>query len=183
MSAHATTDPFDDVMNLEERFYEEGYTQGTKDGDRAGKIEGRSVGLANGYDKFLESGRLYGKSLVWANRLQLRSPSSAEVEGAVAASTPAGPASMTVESSTGAQKKCLLPPLPSTNSRLEKNIIVAHALVEPDTLSTENNDDAVNDFDNRVKKAQGKVKVIERILGEQPTGSATAVHGKAGGAA
>ncbi|KAM0604398.1 hypothetical protein ACHAP1_005618 [Verticillium nonalfalfae] len=126
MSAHATTDPFDDVMNLEERFYDEGYTQGTKDGDRAGKIEGRSVGLANGYDKFLESGRLYGKSLV-----------------------------------------------------LEKNIIVAHALVEPDTLSTENNDDAVNDFDDRVKKAQGKVKVIERMLGE----SETAVHGKAGGAA
>ncbi|EEY14510.1 conserved hypothetical protein [Verticillium alfalfae VaMs.102] len=166
-------------MNLEERFYDEGYTQGTKDGDRAGKIEGRSVGLANGYDKFLESGRLYGKSLVWANRLQVRTPSSAEVEGAVAASTPAGPASTTVKNSTGAQNKCLLPPLPSTNSRLEKNIIVAHALVEPDTLSTENNDDAVNDFDDRVKKAQGKVKVIERMLGE----SETAVHGKAGGAA
>ncbi|KAM0333364.1 hypothetical protein ACHAQA_002025 [Verticillium albo-atrum] len=181
MSAPTASDPFDDVMNLEERFYEEGFAQGTRDGDRAGKIEGRSIGLANGYDKFLESGRLYGKSLVWANRLQATSPS-----GAAASSTTSTPASVeaAVEAgSEGSRKGCSLPPLPSTNARLEKNVIAVHALVEPDTLSTENNDEAVNDFDDRVKKAQGKVKVIERMLGEQSSGGEGVGHGKAGRAA
>ncbi|KAM0285607.1 hypothetical protein ACHAQH_001313 [Verticillium albo-atrum] len=157
MSAPTANDPFDDVMNLEERFYNEGYAQGTQDGDRAGKIEGRSVGLANGYDKFLESGRLSAKSLVWANRLRAPSSSCAAAEGSAASgSTAIEPTAD--DGSEGPLKGCSLPPLPSTNSRLEKNIIAVHALVEPDTLSTENNDEAVNDFDDRVKKAQGKVK-------------------------
>ncbi|KAH7358054.1 hypothetical protein B0T11DRAFT_329906 [Plectosphaerella cucumerina] len=142
MVAPAQDDPFDDVLNLEEKFYVEGYEQGTKDGVQAGKMEGRSVGMAKGFDKFLESGRLYGKAVVWGNRLQL------------------------AQQQKGAPAPCLLPPIANSNARLQKNVIAVGALVEPETLATENTDEAVNDFDDRVKRAQGKAKVVERAIGE-----------------
>ncbi|KAM0261803.1 hypothetical protein ACHAQJ_002006 [Trichoderma viride] len=138
-----SSDPLDDVFNLEDRFYTEGYNQGVQDGARAGRIEGRSFGMEKGFEKFLESGRLAGKSLVWANRLPQKSQQGSASEKNAEA--------------------CTLPPLPR-NPRLEKNVKLAYALVEPDTLSTDNTDDAVQDFDDRVKRAQGKVKIIEKML-------------------
>ncbi|KAL6905019.1 hypothetical protein GGI43DRAFT_298392 [Trichoderma evansii] len=139
-----SSDLFDDVFTLEERFYTEGYNQGVQDGARAGRIEGRSFGMEKGFEKFLESGRIASKSIVWANRLP-KNPQSGS----------------TSEEKTS--EACTLPPL-SKNPRLEKNIKMAYALVEPDTLSTENSDEAVQDFDDRVKRAQGKVKIIEKML-------------------
>ncbi|OHW93810.1 3-oxoacyl-(acyl-carrier-protein) reductase [Colletotrichum incanum] len=155
-------DPFDDVLTLEDQFFAEGYRQGTEDGIQAGKIEGRSVGLAKGYEKFLESGRIHGRSVVWANRLSLPRKGAA-----AAAAKPSNSSSQQLQESTEApqQKTCSLPPL-APNARLEKNVTAAFALVEPDTLARENSDEAVNDFDDRLKRAQGKVKIIERMTGE-----------------
>ncbi|KAI8283014.1 putative ORAOV1 family protein [Colletotrichum sp. SAR 10_98] len=155
-------DPFDDVLNLEEQFFAEGFRQGTADGILAGKIEGRSVGLAKGYEKFLESGRIHGRSVVWANRLSLPQK------------TAAGARASSLEEQKGS-KTCSLPPL-APNARLEKNVTAAFALVEPETLSKENNDDAVNDFDDRFKRAQGKVKIIERMTGEGAAAKEAAVE-------
>ncbi|PTB68570.1 hypothetical protein BBK36DRAFT_1104390, partial [Trichoderma citrinoviride] len=148
------SDPLEDVFNLEGRFYAQGYNQGVEDGARAGRIEGRSFGMEKGFEKFLESGRLAGKSLVWANRLRL--PTSNNSNNNTARQTTAS------ASERGAEEACTLPPLPN-NPRLVKNVKLAYALVEPDTLSTENSDEAVQDFDDRVKRAQGKVKIIERM--------------------
>lgn len=150
-------DPFDDVLNLEDQFYEEGYQEGVADGTQAGRIEGRSVGLGKGFDKFFESGRLYGKALVWANRLPESHSSTNEPANETSKSTK--------DSETPPTTSCKLPPLPS-NPRLEKNITSILALVEPDTLSTANTDEAVSDFDDRVKQAQGKVKIVDRTVGE-----------------
>lgn len=152
-----STDPFDDILNLEDNFYSEGYAKGMADGARAGRVEGRSFGIEKGFEKFVEAGRLYGKAVVWANRLpQQRQPTR----------------STTAESgnSTTTTSSCSLPTLDKSGQRLEKNILTLHALVERDTLSTENSDDAVNDFDDRVKRAQGKARVIERNLGEESGG-------------
>ncbi|KAF6817993.1 duf1715 domain-containing protein [Colletotrichum sojae] len=160
------SDPFDDILNLEEQFFAEGFKQGTEDGILAGKIEGRSVGLAKGYEKFLESGRIHGRSVVWANRLSLPQKTGAT---AAASSSSANRQQQQQQQPT----KCSLPPL-APNARLEKNVTAAFALVEPDTLSTENSDDAVNDFDDRFKRAQGKVKIIERMTGEASKESAEA---------
>ncbi|KAF9880769.1 duf1715 domain-containing protein [Colletotrichum karsti] len=154
------SDPFDDVLNLEEQFFTEGYRQGTEDGILAGKIEGRSVGLAKGYEKFLESGRVHGRAVVWANRLSLPQKTNA------------------VPADQQQLKTCSLPPL-APNARLEKNVTAAFALVEPDTLAKENNDDAVNDFDDRFKRAQGKVKIVERMTGETSTSKEAAEGAKA----
>ncbi|CCF39670.1 hypothetical protein CH063_10442 [Colletotrichum higginsianum] len=156
-------DPFDDVLTLEDQFFAEGYRQGTEDGIQAGKIEGRSVGLAKGYEKFLESGRIHGRAVVWANRLSLPQKGSPSTSSSAAAA-----AARPSDSSSQQQqqpKPCSLPPLPP-NARLEKNVTAAFALVEPDTLARENSDEAVNDFDDRLKRAQGKVKIIERMTGE-----------------
>lgn len=141
-------DPFDDVLNLEGNFYQQGYDLGVADGAKAGRIEGRSFGMQKGFEKFLESGRLASRATVWANRI----PSLTQQK-----QTEAG------EASTSQEKQCTLPALPS-NARLEKNVRMLYALVEPDTLATENTDEAVQDFDDRVKRAQGKVKVVERMV-------------------
>ncbi|QUC16172.1 uncharacterized protein UV8b_00413 [Ustilaginoidea virens] len=143
MPSEPPDDPFDSVLHLEERLYQQGYSQGLADGATAGRTEGRQLGLQKGFDKFLESGRLASRAVVWANRI----PSREQTGGPASAET--GP-------------PCALSGLPS-NPRLEKNVRMLYALVEPDTLSTENTDEAVQDFDDRVKRAQGKAKVIARM--------------------
>ena len=143
-------DLFDGALSLEDNLYTQGYDRGVADGARAGKLEGRSVGMAKGFEKFVESGRLYGRSVVWSNRLP-------------AAAAP----------SEGSPEQ-LLPPLPR-NPRLAKNVESVHALMEPGTLSSENDDDAVQDFDERLRRAQGKVRVVERVVG----GRASKEEGKA----
>ncbi|KAK4237786.1 3-oxoacyl-reductase [Achaetomium macrosporum] len=132
-----STDPFDTLLTLEDQFYTEGYNQGLADGAVAGRTEGRQLGLERGFQKFLESGRLQGRTIVWANRLPSNGTTS---EGGVVK----------------------LPPLPD-NARLEKHITTLYALVEAESLSTENTDEAVNDFDDRLRRAQGRAKVIERM--------------------
>lgn len=128
-----TDDPFNDLFSLEDSFYDEGFRQGHADGERAGKIEGRTLGLENGFKKFVEAGRLQGKAAVWSH-LALDQTSSR---------------------GTGA-----------ANTRLIKNLRMFYALVEPGTLPTTNTDEAVNDVDDRVKRAQAKARVLEKIVGE-----------------
>ncbi|OHE91390.1 short-chain dehydrogenase [Colletotrichum orchidophilum] len=170
-------DPFDDVLTLEDQFFSEGFRQGTEDGIQAGKIEGRSVGLAKGYEKFYESGRIHARAVVWANRLSLPEKSTAAKPpgSSASASGSAQQPHPSSEPESPQQKTCSLPPL-APNARLEKNVTTAFALVEPDTLSKENSDEAVNDFDDRLKRAQGKVKLIERVTGEVALTPETAEH-------
>lgn len=73
-----------------------------------------------------------------------------------------------------------LPPTPpplllSTNNdrnspRLTKHILTLYALVEPASLSIQNTEESVSDFDDRLRRAEGKVKIIERITGERGDG-------------
>lgn len=158
----ANEDPFEDVLNLEEQFYQEGYKQGQDDGVRAGLIEGRSLGLEKGFQKFFESGRLYGRAVVWANRLPTaQKPGEPQTDRAE--EYRAGTLEPTPDKS-GQQHQ--LPPLPR-NARLEKHITTLYALVESESLSTDNTDEAVNDFDDRLKRAHGKAKIIEGLVGEK----------------
>lgn len=136
-------DPLDDVLNIEDRFYTQGYQQGLQDGLRAGRVEGRAFGMEKGFEKFLESGRLAARAVVWANRLPQRQDDVDSPKSGCA---------------------CTLPQLPR-NARLEKNVNALYALVEPDTLSTANTDEAVQDFDDRLKRAQGKAKIVQRMAG------------------
>ncbi len=156
-------DPFEDLLNLEDQFYREGYTQGTDDGIKAGRIEGRSFGLEKGFEKFVESGRLYGKAIVWANR----SPRSGKEQ----VTTSESQQSRSIETPQNASSQASQNQLPalSANPRLVKHITALYALAESESLSTENTDEAVNDFDDRLKRAHGKAKIIEKMLGEEST--------------
>ncbi|KAL7623293.1 hypothetical protein AAE478_006974 [Parahypoxylon ruwenzoriense] len=173
-------DLFDDVLNLEEQYYKEGYEQGYSDGAEAGRIEGRSVGLKKGFEKFLEAGRLQGRAIVWANRIPGNLPKQQQQQQLGPGSSQQGPSQQESPSSSNINSKdqdkednppsapgpCRLPPLSSSNPRLEKNVNMLYGMVEPGTLSTTNDDESVNDFDSRIKGAQSRVKMIERAVGE-----------------
>jgi hypothetical protein len=180
----STDDPFDTLLTLEDQFYTEGYNQGLADGAVAGRTEGRQLGLERGFQKFLESGQLQGRAIVWANRLpslkqqtttKLEAPDSVDQKQGSGSLSSAGSAAAGdghLEEGSGATSEeggVKLPPLPD-NARLEKHITTLYALVESESLSTENTDEAVNDFDDRLRRAQGRAKVIERMVGEHGAG-------------
>ena len=159
-------DIFDTILNLEDESYEQGYQLGVADGSHAGRIEGRVFGLEKGFEKFVEAGKLHGRACVWgarfpANKARESSPKSAIEEGLEAGVD---------EGEHGGQGSVSMARLPA-NQRLEKHIHTLYALVEPETLSTLNSEDAVSDFDDRFKRAVSKIKVIENILGEQAVDS------------
>ncbi|KAK3307912.1 uncharacterized protein B0T15DRAFT_392809 [Chaetomium strumarium] len=180
----AATDPFDTLLTLEDQFYTEGYSQGLADGEVAGRTEGRQLGLERGFQKFLESGRLQGRAIVWANRLPSSKPTARpKLPGSVdqqrtgplaspGSSAEAGDAELEDGGRATSEGVVELPPLPD-NARLEKHITTLYALVESETLSTENTDEAVNDFDDRLRRAHGRAKVIERMVGEHGVGGET----------
>ncbi|KAI2638852.1 DUF1715-domain-containing protein [Hypomontagnella submonticulosa] len=160
-------DPFDDLLNLEEQYYKEGYEEGFKDGTEAGRIEGRSVGMKKGFEKFLEAGRMQSRAIVWANRIpNLKKQSEASKSHAQQDSQqqPSEEAPSSSQDKDEPEQKSL--PTLNSNSRLEKNVTLLYGLLEPGTFSTKNDDESVNDFDSRIKGAQGRVKMIERAVGE-----------------
>ncbi|MCJ1377662.1 hypothetical protein MMC17_000758 [Xylographa soralifera] len=155
-------DPFDSVLNLESQFYDEGYALGVADGTRAGHIEGRIFGLEKGFEKFIEMGKLHGRSVVWANRLP-----RAQAKTQIPVDVPQDQKKLHPEhgSTSPGSISTSLPPL-AANTRLEKHVQTFHALVELESLSTQNREDDVSEFDDRLKRAMGKAKVIERLIGE-----------------
>ncbi|KAF4582196.1 duf1715 domain-containing protein [Ophiocordyceps camponoti-floridani] len=159
-----TSDPLEDVLHLEDRYYHEGYQQGLDDGARAGHAEGRTFGMEKGLEKFLEGSRLAGRAVVWANRLPRREDVTAENLHRTDDDKPTG-VEASQSNASSRFRRCVLPPLPD-NTRIERNVRALYALVEPGTFSTENTDEAVQDFDSRMKRAQGKAKIIERALGQ-----------------
>ncbi|KAA6410403.1 MAG: hypothetical protein FRX48_05824 [Lasallia pustulata] len=176
-------DPFDDLLGLEDKFYDEGYKLGVADGTQAGHVEGRLFGLEKGFERYRSMGKLHGRATVWASRLS----HPQELEEQEASSTTrvwekgSNDYSPVPDPSDDAQLggdrgdrgfpgperagDSLLPVLPA-NPRIEKHIQTLYALVEPESLSTLNNEEAVSDFDDRLKRAQGKVKIIEKYIHE-----------------
>jgi len=174
-------DPFESVLDLEETYYQEGYDLGVADGSRAGRIEGRVFGIEKGFEKFAAMGMLHGRAAVWASRLARKKEQGKDNERKATiaqdevtpSSLEASPKNLMPTSSEGAALVSAedgvvasgLPPL-AVNPRLERHIQTLFALVEPDTFSTENTEESVADFDDRLKRAGAKAKVIERIVGE-----------------
>ena len=144
-------DPFDKILGLEDDFYKEGFDLGVKDGKRAGLIDGRFFGLENGFEKYVAMGRLHGRASIWAGRLQDahdRTQKAAEKRCESASAKPHESIAL------------------SDHPRLEPHLRALYALTEPDSLSTENTENSVADFDDRLKRAEGKVKIIEKLTGE-----------------
>ncbi|KAF1942372.1 hypothetical protein EJ02DRAFT_311658, partial [Clathrospora elynae] len=157
-------DPFDTLLTLEDTLYTTAYTAGTTAGALSGRIQGRIFGLEKGFESFTALGELHGRSVVWGGRLpslsaqKLGEEQKLEKHGKV--------------EENEARKLSTLP----LNSRLQNNITLLHALTDPDTFDTANTEEAVADFDDRFKRAGAKAKVIERIVGESGTTSASKSH-------
>ncbi|KAL9018793.1 MAG: hypothetical protein Q9185_003879 [Variospora sp. 1 TL-2023] len=164
------TDPLDELLELENKFYKEGYDLGVQDGTRKGQIEGRLFGLEKAFEKYTAMGRLHGRSVVWAGRMP---PAASEAEF-----TSTTQPSLQQDVEAGKTAPDSLPQVHHNPRRLEKHLRTLYALTEPASLSTENSEDAVSDFDDRLKRAEGKIKIIERSVGEETRfdgGSTTAI--------
>jgi hypothetical protein len=156
--APQTTDPFDDLLTLEDTLYTTAHDQGVADGARAGRIEGRIFGLEKGFEKFSALGELHGRGAVWGSRIPSVQPS------------PEVPSSLEPKAET--EKP--LPPLGNSSTRLQSNVSLLYHLTDPLTFSTSNTEADVADFDDRFKRAGAKAKVVERIVGESlPTTAAS----------
>ncbi len=160
-------DPFDSLLRLEDDFYKEGYELGVADGDRAGRIEGRVFGLEKGFEKYVAMGRLHGRAVVWAGRQptadgDLQVKEQKEVKSKNDSIDPIS-AHEVEEMPPDAQA---IPYKKPRNTRLESYVRTLYALTEPGSLSTENSEESVADFDDRLKRAEGKMKVLERLTGE-----------------
>lgn len=169
-------DPFEGLLELENTFYNEGYDLGVVDGKQAGLVEGRLFGLEKGFEKYAGMGRLNGKAVIWAGRLPPvdardevyddRKEDKVKDEPATGQKEFREPRQRPSLSQAESTSHAIVVPALADNARLEKHIRTLYALVEPGSLSTDNTEEAVSDFDDRLKRAAGKVKIIEKITGE-----------------
>ena len=167
-------DPFDTLLSLEDGFYKEGYDLGVSDGARAGLIEGRQFGLEKGFEKYTAMGKLHGRAMIWAGRLPgTRSHVDVINKEATEVNLAEALDSVAIQDYDAKLYRPIeqhAPPLPA-NPRLETHVRTLYALSEPGSLSTDNNEDAVSDFDDRLKRAEGKVKVVKKLIGESNYGN------------
>ena len=170
MAPDAEPDPFDDLLSLEDKFYKEGYDLGVSDGERAGLVEGRLFGLEKGFEKYAAMGKLHGRAIIWAGRLpEAKSQVDAESKGGEKKNDTTSTEQGGQEESASKGASCKVHVLPA-NPRLEGHIRTLYALTEPGSLSTENSEDSVSDFDDRLRRAEGKIKIIEKLIGEMVSG-------------
>ncbi|RMY71595.1 hypothetical protein D0863_05057 [Hortaea werneckii] len=151
--ADTQSDPFDSLLNLEDEYFTEGYSLGVSDGTRAGRIEGRIFGLEKGYEKALEMGRLGGKAQVWQTRLQV-------------------PSDQQNQDQQDQSKTTSIKPLKGSE-RLRKHIERLVELTDPESLETKNEEEAVNEFDERLAGAKAKTTLISKIVGESSSSAST----------
>ncbi|PKY00935.1 DUF1715 domain protein [Aspergillus campestris IBT 28561] len=154
------------LLDLEEQFYKEGYDLGSVDGAQTGYTEGSVFAVEKGFEKFVELGRLYGKALVWAQRLaeSKKGKPDHKTTETQTRSTPAGGQedAISLDPSVCASMANFPP-----SSRLAKNIDTLLELVDPASLPMQNTEEAVTDVDERLKGAIIKAKLIQRALGER----------------
>ncbi|KAJ5160609.1 uncharacterized protein N7482_007613 [Penicillium canariense] len=154
----------DSLLDLEEQFYNEGYDLGVADGADAGYTEGSVFAVEKGFEKFVEMGRLYGRALVWAQRLADSRPleTSEQPLSQPVVSADAIPLDPSVCKE--------MPILPAHSARVARNLSTLLELVDPASLDMTNTEDAVNDADERLKGAAVKAKLIQRAIGEGEEG-------------
>lgn len=159
------SDPFDAILGLEDVFYRDGYRLGKSDGEQIGLLEGRGFGIEKGFTRFLEMGIAHGHASTWAGRL-----SDEDIQNVCR---------MQGSQAVDAQDRLIALP---RNARLVSHIQTLYAITEVESVSTKNEEIAIADFDARLKRAKGKMKVIEKIIGESkssplPDGNADAMAG------
>lgn len=156
----------DSVLDLEETSYQAGFDEGKGDGTEAGHKEGLTFGIEKGYQKALELGKLHGRALMLNARLSEPIAMPGNSTSLVPSTTQAIAASKSDSGSDNLPSQTPeLPKLPE-NPRLKKHIETLLKLTDPETISLENSDEAVDECDERMKKAIAKAKVIDKLIAE-----------------
>lgn len=184
-SSHVIDEPWESLFGLEDKFYQDGFQSGLADGEEAGCREGQVFGFEKGFERSLAAGRLYGRSTVWGARVQCLQTSTPQQlgdaqESRIEAEAPAalGPATgdLSHRNKTSLPTQMHL----SDNPRLVRHIQTLCALVNPEDLSFENNEEAISNLDNRLKRGEAKAKLIERMVDEDPLEDGSLPDNKAG---
>lgn len=157
-------DILDSVLDLEEISYQAGFDEGRADGIEAGYAEGKVLGIEKGYQNALELGKLHGRTLML--NACFSDPNLVSDDATV--SSFIKPATAKTSAST-TDNDAFVPKMPSLpiisdNPRLKKHVETLLKLTDPHTLSVENSDEAVEEFDDRMKKAVAKAKVIDKLI-------------------
>ena len=168
-----STDPFDELLELENDFYKEGFEAGVADSAYAGLVEGKLFGIEKGYEKALELGKARGRSLVWQQRLTNSSSTSTNAESG---STVIDVSSKEVDKTAMLSDMSKLDPLPS-NSRLQKHVAFLMTVTDPVSIPKDNSDESVSAVDERITKIRARIKLMSNSVGEALTPAATAATG------
>jgi hypothetical protein len=166
-----STDPFDEILELEDGFYKEGFEAGVTDSEYAGLIEGKVFGIEKGYEKALEIGKARGRALVWQRRLDQDFGGKTENMS----STNGQDSTQSLISGTGLSGVVsTLAPIAS-NARLKKHIDFLLSVTDSDSIAKDNSDDSVGEMDERITKVGTRMKMISKMVGESVnSGTATA---------
>lgn len=108
--------------------------------------------MERGFEKFFAMGMMDGAALIWKLRI---SPPERGLTRLI--KTP---------SALMQAPETSLPSLPGLE-RLEKHVRVLQGLVEPESISTKNSEEEVSEFEDRLRRATAKARIIEKIIGEQ----------------
>jgi hypothetical protein len=159
-------DILDSVLDLEDDSYQAGFDEGRADGLRIGSREAMIFGIETGYQKALEMGKLHGKALMLNACMVDPNPMPLGPTGS--APTPSG---IGLPSDTHPDDSNTFPPMPKlptipTNERLKKHVETLLRLTDPSTVPLENTQAAVEEFDDRMRKAVAKAKVIDKLIAE-----------------
>ncbi|KAK9372652.1 DUF1715-domain-containing protein [Lipomyces chichibuensis] len=134
----AEDDLFNSLLTIESSFYQQGYNEGLNDGLRSGTSEGTQFGLQTGFQRFVSVGILQGRCRVWKELSSRTNSSSITADDVV----------------------------PLGGGRSTKQLQVLTELVTG--IPTENTEDAVDEYENRLKRAKARAKVVARLL-KDPT--------------
>lgn len=176
---------FDNLLNLEDQYYQEGLELGIADGTKAGRIEGRLFGIEKGFEKFFVMGEMNGRASYLLRQSHLSpSSSTAEEEEEQGIDSASSPLEIIDEKlnvllkrfedkvQTGATTNPRVRAKEDHGERLTKQIQSLFDLTDSATLSSLNTEEATEDFDERRKRAKAKLIMIEKALDAKSSSSA-----------
>lgn len=161
-------DLLDSVLSLEEEAYQAGFEEGKRDGSEVGFAEGVTFGIEQGFQKTLQMARLHGQALALRACMSKSSKLSIDEK-----KQPVHELSVEQKFLQQQDEKPVFtaalskPPTLLANDRLRKHIDTLIKLTDTRTLTLQNSDDAVEIFDQRMKKAIAKAKVIDKLVDER----------------
>ncbi|CDK26844.1 unnamed protein product [Kuraishia capsulata CBS 1993] len=138
---------FDDLLNLEEKFYREGFEEGVQAGKQNNFREGKELGIQTGYQTFLYVGQIRGLTHSW--KLYVDKINSGEIS----------PPSERV----GGKERDWV----KVSNQISELKSLVDSLYENGKLNLTNSDDDVSKISSTIKALRTKARIIAGILAQR----------------